>query len=137
MIVVDGAERVRVVAESNAIGILELVVGRLIVEENLPRVDETRHVHAERVRSRQASNHLARLLTIDVYGAVRTTHEQVVQVGVETIGSFGVQLDDGSQGARLVVEFANHAVRGQRVREMRAVLGTADHVAKVMILVVV
>lgn len=137
MIVVDGAERVRVVAESDTVGILELVVRRLIVEEDLTRVHETRHVHAERVRSRQASDHLACLLTIDVYGAVGAADKQVVEVGVETVGSFGVQLDDGSERARLVVEFANHAVRGQRVREMRAVLGTADHVAKVMILVVV
>lgn len=100
VIVVDGAERVGVVAESNTVGILELLV--MIgarVEIDLTGVDETRDVNAERVGPRQAGYHFTGLLSIDVYGSVGTADEQVVEVGVETVGAFGVQLDDGTQRA--------------------------------------
>lgn len=140
VIVVDGRERKRLVAQRHTVRVLVRRRRRRVMtwrQGQLPRVDESSHVDAERVRPRETGDHLERLLSIDVYGSVGASDEQVVQVGVDAIGTLRVQLDHGTQRPRLVLELADEAVRRQCVRATRAFARAAHHITKVTVLVLV
>jgi hypothetical protein len=89
------------------------------------------------MRPREASDQIERLLPVDVNSTVCTADKQVVEVGVDAVGSLGVQLDDGTKRPRLVLELTYQPVRCQCVCVVSTFARSADHVAKVAVFVLV